>query len=321
MTVTKDALPANGVAITEMNAHLNLTNLKPEVITSLKPDFYLIDGHSSGRLISGTKQFDNQGNYSQNLQATFAPGKITVGILVNYQPAGKIQVNVVPDLSDTDSDGFPDVTELTSQSDIASFRKAFVAVSESQFHHPNDKWHEDQRDCAGFIRFAYREALKPHNDQWLSDLQISPLQPIGEIAKFQYPDVPLIKKLLFRKNGLSLADHSIDSLFSNFAQASILKDFNCIFLGRDRNIAESGDLIFFYHFDDQEMPYHGMIFIKDAFDAKNDIFIYHTGPNDKNDGEVRRVTREIFIRHPDKRWRPENSNPYFLGYYRWKILD
>jgi hypothetical protein len=48
--------------------------------------------------------------------------------------------------------------------------------------------------------------------------------------------------------------------------------------------------------------------------------VYHTGPDRGSLGEIRRVTMAELLDHPDARWRPINSNPNFLGVYRWNIL-
>ena len=38
-------------------------------------------------------------------------------------------------------------------------------------------------------------------------------------------------------------------------------------------------------------------------------------------GEIRRLSREELLAHPQPRWRPLESNPTFLGVYRWRILS
>ncbi len=48
--------------------------------------------------------------------------------------------------------------------------------------------------------------------------------------------------------------------------------------------------------------------------------VYHTGPQGKSPGEIRRLTLSELMNFPDARWRPVASNPAFLGVYRWNIL-
>ncbi len=51
-----------------------------------------------------------------------------------------------------------------------------------------------------------------------------------------------------------------------------------------------------------------------------DWVVYDTGPIGKEKGEVRRVSTEDLLHHPDLRWRPVPGNSNFLGVYRWNIL-
>jgi uncharacterized protein YfaT (DUF1175 family) len=48
--------------------------------------------------------------------------------------------------------------------------------------------------------------------------------------------------------------------------------------------------------------------------------VYHTGPEGKDPGEIRRLTVSELMNFPDARWRPVASNPAFLGVYRWNVL-
>jgi uncharacterized protein YfaT (DUF1175 family) len=48
--------------------------------------------------------------------------------------------------------------------------------------------------------------------------------------------------------------------------------------------------------------------------------VYHTGPDGKNPGEMRRMTLADLLNHPSPKWRPVPGNDNFLGVYRWNIL-
>src|SRR5436309_2786393 len=67
---------------------------------------------------------------------------------------------------DSDSDGIPDREELRSFGDRESFRKWFTSIAEEQFYDASREWNADQRDCAGLVRFALREALRAHDRAW-----------------------------------------------------------------------------------------------------------------------------------------------------------
>ncbi len=62
-------------------------------------------------------------------------------------------------LIDSDTDGIPDVAELRTFQDRESFRRWFTSVAELQFYQLSAQWNVEQRDCAGLVRLAMREAL------------------------------------------------------------------------------------------------------------------------------------------------------------------
>ncbi|HLP61474.1 MAG TPA: DUF1175 family protein, partial [Candidatus Deferrimicrobium sp.] len=66
-----------------------------------------------------------------------------------------------------DRDGSPDAAELVDEIDRSRFRLWFTAVAESQFYDMHPDWPAIRHDCTGLICFAYKEALKIHNDPWL----------------------------------------------------------------------------------------------------------------------------------------------------------
>src|SRR5215475_1797039 len=68
--------------------------------------------------------------------------------------------------ADSDDDGVPDAAELRSSDDRDSFRRWFAYIAEMQFYKLSEAWNEDQRDCAGLVRFAWREALRAHDRAW-----------------------------------------------------------------------------------------------------------------------------------------------------------
>lgn len=47
-----------------------------------------------------------------------------------------------------------------------AWRKWFVAMLEQQLDGPSSAWEPAQRDCAGILRFAFREAWGPHTAAW-----------------------------------------------------------------------------------------------------------------------------------------------------------
>lgn len=225
---------------------------------------------------------------------------------------------------DSDNDGIPDAAELQSFMDRENFRRWFTRIAEGQFYGLSKQWNADQRDCAGLVRFAWREALRHHDRAWLQKMgaAYTPIAP--DVSRYTLEQGPLGEKL-FRTSFGSYKDGELSNgTFSEFADARTLKSFNAKFISRDRRVAQPGDLLFFYQPWVQKFPYHVMIFLGTAQLGGNqatDWVVYHTGSSPTDEGTVKKVELSVLDHHPNKRWRPVESNPNFLGFYRLKILD
>ncbi|MGH9872321.1 MAG: DUF1175 family protein [Pyrinomonadaceae bacterium] len=225
---------------------------------------------------------------------------------------------------DSDSDGIPDTAELQSFMDRENFRKWFTLIAEGQFYHLSEQWNAEQRDCAGLVRFAWRETLRHHDRAWLQKMGPSYTTVAADVARYTLEQGPLGEKL-FRTSFGSYKDGELSNgTFSEFADARSLKSFNAKFISRDRAEAKPGDLLFFYQPWVQKFPYHVMIFLGAAQldgNRSTDWVVYHTGSSPTDEGTVKKVELSVLDQHPNKRWRPVESNPNFLGFYRLKILD
>jgi len=225
---------------------------------------------------------------------------------------------------DSDNDGIPDTAELQSYMDRENFRRWFTLIAEGQFYHLSEQWNAEQRDCAGLVRFAWRESLRHHDRAWLQKMgpAYSPVAP--DVARYSLEQGPLGEKL-FRTSFGSYKDGELSNgTFSEFADARSLKSFNAKFISRDRRVAQPGDLLFFYQPWVQKFPYHVMIFLGGAQMGGNqasDWVVYHTGSSPSDSGTVKKVELSVLDQHPNKRWRPVESNSNFLGFYRLKILE
>jgi uncharacterized protein YfaT (DUF1175 family) len=225
---------------------------------------------------------------------------------------------------DSDADGIPDREELHAFGDRESFRKWFTGIAEAQFYQASREWNEDQRDCAGLVRFAWREALRAHDRAWLLRMGegYDPLAP--DVRAYTLERSPVGERLFRTAAGSFDESNLSDGTFSEFADARTLKEFNSRFVSRDSREAEPGDLLFFHQPWVQKYPYHVMIFLGRAHTADegaDDWVVYHTGSTPADAGEVRKVRLSVLARHPDPRWRPVVSNKNFLGFYRLKILE
>lgn len=238
--------------------------------------------------------------------------------------SGTLEPSSGTTLTDSDNDGIPDVAELRTFQDRDSFRRWFTAISELQFYQLSDQWNAEQRDCAGLVRFAMREALRRHDRAWFQKMGRGYETVAPDVAGFDLDRNPLGEKI-FRTDFGSFHESDLrNGRFSEFADGRTLKNFNSVFVSRDRREAQPGDLLFFYQPWVQKFPYHVMIFLGSARIAPNsaqDWVVYHTGSSPTDQGTVKKVELSVLDRHPDPRWRPVESNRNFIGFYRLKILQ
>jgi uncharacterized protein YfaT (DUF1175 family) len=227
-------------------------------------------------------------------------------------------------LTDSDNDGIPDPAELRTFQDRDNFRRWFTAIAETQFYQLSDQWNAEQRDCAGLVRFAIREALRRHDRIWFQKMGPGYETVAPDVAGLNLDQNPLGEKI-FRTDFGSFHESDLrNGRFSEFADGRSLKNFNSVFVSRDRREARPGDLLFFYQPWVQKYPYHVMVVLGPPQIAPNgasDWVVYHTGSSPTDQGTVKKVQLSILDRHPDPRWRPVESNKNFLGFYRLKILQ
>lgn len=225
---------------------------------------------------------------------------------------------------DSDNDGIPDTAELQSFTDRENFRRWFTLISEVQFYSLSKEWNTEQRDCAGLVRFAWRETLRRHDRPWFQKMGPGYKAIAPDVARYSLEQSPLGEKL-FRTEFGSYKDGDLaTTAFSEFADARSLKSFNTRFVSRDRRNAQPGDLLFFYQPWVQKFPYHVMIFLGDSKlsdEQSSDWVVYHTGASPTDEGAVKKVALSVLDHHPNPRWRPVETNKNFLGYFRLKILE
>lgn len=231
---------------------------------------------------------------------------------------------VIAPWNDSDRDGIPDGSELNSYNDRENFRRWFTSIAEWQFYHLSEAWKPEQRDCAGLVRFAWREALRTHDLNWFPKMGRGFEPPAPDVRAYNLEKGPLGERIFRTRVGGFEESDLTDGTFSEFADARTLKDFNADFVSRQRKQALPGDLLFFYQTAAHKYPFHVMIFIGpaqiDGEDA-NDWVVYHTGASAEDAGVVKKVRLSTLDEHPDPRWRPLLSNRNFLGFYRLKILQ
>lgn len=231
--------------------------------------------------------------------------------------------NPISALQDMDQDGLPDTLEFRTFNSRESFRQWFTYIAEKQYDKLSDSWQSDQRDCAGLVRFAWREALRKHDHAWYQRMGPE-YQAIAGDLPYDLNGTPLQEKLFRTTFGTFAPTDLSDGTFSEFADAQTLKTYNTNFVGRIRDEAKPGDLFIFHQPWVQKFPYHLMIFLgspHEVTDTGHDWVVYHTGPTQTDPGLVKKVRLSTLDQHPDRRWRPVPGNPNFIGIYRLKILD
>ncbi len=223
----------------------------------------------------------------------------------------------MPQYSDRFGDGTPDFLRLDTSADRQAFRRWFTAIAEHQAHLA--KLPPEINDCGALLRYAYREAMRRHDAAWARDNGFESYAATADLEKYAFPHTPLGPRIFRVAQGRFQSADLQDGTFAEFADAKTLLFDNAHFLSRDVRVAQPGDLIFYRQFE-QLTPFHSMIFLGRSSASPDAYVVYHTGPNGKWPGEIRRVTLDSLLHHPDARWRPVPQNRNFLGVYRWNIL-
>ncbi|MCX7603605.1 MAG: DUF1175 domain-containing protein [Bryobacteraceae bacterium] len=181
-----------------------------------------------------------------------------------------------------------------------AFRRWFCWLAESLYFMKQPP--AEVKDCSSLLRFAYREALRPHTAEWARHWGYDWLPPIPEPRVEASP-------LFF-----------VGAEARHFADARHLMRFNTRKIAHRVEGALPADLLFFRAPGGES--WHAMVFLgRSQFENSGDDFVvYHTGPEGKWPGEIRRPTVRELLRHPEPRWRPVAGNAQFLGVFRWRVL-
>lgn len=175
---------------------------------------------------------------------------------------------------------------------------------------PSPRW--IHRDCAGLVRYAVGETLRPHDARWR--------QANGWEQRRLPPELEL------RGDQASLLNtwQGLDGAKQAFVTALALVQHNSRPLGKESAQARPGDLLFFDQGDEQ----HLMIWM-------GSWIAYHNGqtpvtapppgatgkPAMNADNGLRAVTPAELLKWKDTRWRPREDNPNFAGFYRLAFLS
>mgnify|MGYP000176769369 CR=1 FL=1 len=213
---------------------------------------------------------------------------------------------------DVDRDGYPDVAELRGE-DRARFSEWFAAIAESQYYGLNVDWKVEDQDCAGLLRYAFVQALVHHDAVWKAKFRFLPAPRLPSVQNQTYP-LPVLSRSVFRvaPGAYQAGDVAAGKLVGR-TSAQYLANAAAQRVSRNINEARRGDLLFFFR--PRLGAYHSMVYLGGG------MVVYHTGASPEEGGEVRLLSIQTLMKHPEKAFHPLSSNPNFLGVYRWKVLQ
>lgn len=276
---------------------------------------------SNSRAVTIEKLSGAAGNWRARIQAGVLPGRVRFDVSFPNTPTASAELDLQLAPEDSLEDGTPDFLRLDDEHDRRAFRRWFTYLAEAQYFQAPAARPAEISDCAALIRYAYREALRLHNSGWAAGAHLALVPALESVAKYHYPYTAVGPALFRVAPGPFRAADVASTAFAQFADARTLWRSNCHFVSRSMDAAQPGDLLFFRQ-DAGEEPFHSMIYLGESQIRKDGAryVVYHTGPQDGGPGEIRRLSIDELLRFPQAEWRPLESNPGFLGVYRWNIL-
>jgi uncharacterized protein YfaT (DUF1175 family)/uncharacterized protein YfaP (DUF2135 family) len=192
------------------------------------------------------------------------------------------------------------------QDDLPAMRRALVQLAMAQLDRYSPRWDPPQRDCAGLVRFVYREALAPRSLVQRRQLRLP--------VELMFPSVgPSLRRahLAYPKIWLGPGGHT------EFADAETLIGYNFQFKSRELSQAQAGDLLVFRQsLSYTKQPMHLMLYVPGPR-PREGVTVYHTGGPD---GSMRLVRLRELLEQPEPTFRPRADNPEFLGVYQWNLF-
>ena len=157
---------------------------------------------------------------------------------------------------------------LADETDRAAFRGWFVLLADAAFY----RLPPEVVDCAALVRYAMREALRPHTAEWLRLARLPVAPALPEVNR---RPVAVDGRLpLFRV----AADASAP--MAEFADARTLVRWNTRLISREVSDARPGDLLYYRQLE-QRQPDHLMVVVgpSQLDRSADDFLVYHTGPD------------------------------------------
>ena len=316
LDITPSRLPADGHSSATLTIQAADGSAVSVPIAEVKLE--ILEG---SRRVKVGKLHSVAGSIQTAVLAGVAPGRAVFAVYAPGRPPSKAALETYLDAGDRAGDGTPDFSRLDQEADRLAFRRWFTFLAEMQFYRQPDRLPVEINDCGALLRYAYREALREHSSAWAEEIRLEGPPPGVTVRKYQYPFTALGAGLFRVRPGVFEPEDLRDGTFAQFADADTLRRRNTHLVGRSLERAEPGDLLFYRQLE-QDLPFHAMIYLgRSQFESNSqNRIIYHTGPIQNSQGEIRRPAMAELLNHPSPRWRPLPGNPNFLGVHRWNIL-
>jgi uncharacterized protein YfaT (DUF1175 family) len=163
--------------------------------------------------------------------------------------------------------------------DQSFYKMNFIRVALEQSSTPSPNWEPQQRDCAGFVRFVYRSAVKAGGPLWTSwqgDERVS------------YANA----ELLVSRNFSKISSVPEDSM-------------------------KTGDILVFHRAGQKkEDQWHLMMVMESPWEQNKWLVTYHNGARDETGG-VKKLWMSDLLEASQSEWKPTKDNKNFVGVYRW----
>lgn len=166
------------------------------------------------------------------------------GVGTARPPEGSFSRNASAAAGERDSlhDGFPDSARIGVPEDRATFVHWLTFLAEAQYYAPSPEAPAEIHDCAGLIRFAFRNALRAHDAAWRQSVlagrggsvsQLENAADFGSLSEFTYPDWALGTGLFRTRPGSFVPGDLMNGAFAQFADVATLLHYNTFFISRD----------------------------------------------------------------------------------------
>src|SRR4051812_33854387 len=199
LTADHPEIAAGGAA-----AHVTIRSSLPDglPLTSGGLTARVMEGGHSARI---ARMYFDAGAWHVTVQSKAMPGKVKIAATLPPFVDGSSSITVAANYRDSVGDGTPDVLRLEDPSDEAAFRGWFTFLAEAQFFRETSTLPAEISDCAGLIRYAYREALRTHDSAWSKSAGLPLVPAIPSVRKYEYPFTPW-GAALFRTGREQLAE-------------------------------------------------------------------------------------------------------------------